>query len=84
MDLAALEKDFELYGQRDGDTWSLALVARTPELRRSVGSIQVNGESTTIRRIEIRRTAKQSIEILIEPPSSREAFTEEELERFFR
>jgi hypothetical protein len=84
MDLAALEKDFELYGQRDGDTWSLALVARTPELRRSVGSIQVNGESTTIRRIEIRRTAKTAIEILIEPPSSRAAFTEEELERFFR
>lgn len=84
MDLAALATDFELYGERDSDTWALALVPRTPALRRSVGSIHVNGESTTIRRIEIRRTAKQAIEILIEPPSSRAPFTEGELKQFFR
>jgi len=84
FEFAALAKDFELYGQRDGAAWKLALVSRTAALRRSVGQITVAGEAATIRHIEIRRTAKQAIEIVIEPPRPPAAFTAEELKRYFR
>lgn len=80
FDFAALEKDFELYGRRDGETWSLALVPRSAGLRR----IMVAGEGATIRRIEIHRTARQIIEISIAAPRPAAAFTLEELQRFFR
>ena len=80
----ALEQDFELYGQRDGAAWTLALVPRTDTLRRSVGRITVAGEGAAIRRIELRRTARQIIEILIAPPRPPTAFTAEELKTFFR
>lgn len=84
LDLPALEKDFEIYGRRDGEGWTLALVPRTDEARRSIGRINVTGEAATIRRIEIRRTAKQSIEITIGPPRPSAEFTTEELKAFFR
>jgi glycosyltransferase involved in cell wall biosynthesis len=84
FDFAALEKDFELYGQRDNATWTLALVPRTETLRRSVGRITVAGEAATIRHIEIRHSAKQAIEIIIAPPRPAAAFTAEELQRYFR
>ena len=84
FDFAALEKDFELYGQRDGEAWTLALVPRTAALRRSVGRITVSGDSTAISRIEIRRSAKQAILISMEPPKPAAAFTDEELKKFFR
>ena len=84
FDFGALEKDFELYGQRDGDRWTLALVARTDALRRSIGRITVTGDSTTIGRIELRRSAKQAIIITMEPPKPAAVFTGEELKRFFR
>jgi hypothetical protein len=84
FDFAALESDFELYGQRADAAWHLVLMPRTEALRRSVGRIAVDGEHTTIRRIELRRTAKQVVEIGIEPPRSIAAFTAAELKRFFR
>ena len=84
FDFAALEKDFELYGQRDNAAWSLALVPKTETLRRSVGRITVNGEATAVRHIEIRRTATQAIEIAIGVPRPPAAFTAEELKIFFR
>jgi hypothetical protein len=84
FDLKALDKDFELYGQRDGVAWTLALVPRTAALRDSVGRITVAGEGATIRRIEIRRTATQAIEIMIAPPRPPAPFTAEELKQYFR
>ena len=84
FDFVALEKDFELYGQRDGEAWTLALVPRTEALRRSVGHIAVAGGSAAISRIEIRRSAKQAIQIFIEPPKATASFTTEELKQFFR
>jgi hypothetical protein len=84
FDLAALETDFEIFGQRDRAAWTLVLVPRTEALRRSVGRITVAGEAATIRHIEIRHTEKQAIEINIETPRSAAAFTVEELKRFFR
>lgn len=84
FEFTALEKDFELYGQRDGIAWSLALVPRTTALRGSIGRITVTGEAAAIRRIELRRSAKQAVEILIAPPRPPAAFTTEELKKYFR
>jgi glycosyltransferase involved in cell wall biosynthesis len=84
FEFAALEKDFELYGRRDGPDWTLALVPRTKDLQRSIGRITVSGETAAIRRIELRRSAKQVIEILIAPPRPPAAFTAEEVKTYFR
>ncbi len=84
FDFGALEKDFELYGQRDCEGWIIALVARTDALRRSVGRITVSGDNAAISRIEIRRSAKQAIIITMEPPKPTAPFTVEELKSYFR
>ena len=84
FDFAALEKDFELYGQRDAAAWTLALVPHTEAMRRSVGRITVAGDATTVRHIAIRRSAQQAIEIIIAAPHPRRPFTADELRRFFR
>lgn len=84
FDFAALEKDFELYGRRDGAAWQIALVARTDELRRSVGRIEVRGEDTAVRHIEIRRSAKQAIVIDLTGPRSTAAFSADDAKRYFR
>ena len=84
LDLTALAGDFELYGQRDGAAWTLVLVPHTTALRRSLTRITVEGEAGTIRRILLRRSAKHAIEILIAPPRPPAAFTEVELQCYFR
>ncbi|MDB6165725.1 MAG: hypothetical protein JWQ83_865 [Lacunisphaera sp.] len=84
LDLAALEKDFEIYGERDGQSWNLALVPRTDAARKGIGRISVLGEAAVVRRIEIRRTAKQAIEINIEAPRSTTPFTAGEFKQYFR
>ena len=84
FDFGALEKDFELYGRRDGPVWTLALVPRTEALRRSIGRITVSGEVAAVQRIELRRSPRQSIEILMTPAHLAGAFTAEELQRYFR
>ncbi len=84
FDFPALEKDFALYGERDGPKWTLVLTARTDLLRRAIGEITVAGEAGAVYRIELRHSAKQYIEILMAAPRSRAAFTSEELKRYFR
>lgn len=84
FDFAALEKDFDIYGQRTGETWTLALSARTEAARRGIGTINVSGEGAAVRRIELRHSAKRSIEILNAPPRPSAPFTAEELKRYFR
>ncbi len=84
FDFNALEADFELYGRRDADQWTLALVPRSAELRRGIGRITVTGDATTVRRIELRRSARQYIEILINAPRPREPFSPDDVKKFFR
>ena len=84
FDLAGLEPDFELYGRREAGEWELALVPRTEALRHSVGRITAAGDGATIRRIEIRRTETQFIEIAIAPPRPPASFTAEQVKAFFR
>jgi hypothetical protein len=83
FDLTALALNFDLFGQRDGEAWTLAVVPRAPDLRQAVSDIVVTGQSAEVRRIVIRRSAKQYVEITV--GAARLApFTPEELKRFFR
>jgi hypothetical protein len=84
FDFAGLEKKFDLYGRREGDVWSLGLVARDATVRKAIGDIHVGGEGATVRRIELRRSAKQHIDIVIAAPRGTTAFSEEEVKRYFR
>jgi hypothetical protein len=84
FDFGALEKDFELYGQDDAGKWTLVLVPRREAQRRAFARITVAGESTVVRRIELWRSAKQSIEIVIAPPQPPAPFGADELKRYFR
>lgn len=84
FDLRALAETFDLYGERTATAWTLALVPRDESLRRTLGQITVTGESAVVRRIELRRSLTQRVEILIEPPRPPAPFTESETRRFFR
>lgn len=84
LDFAALERDFEVYGQRDGAAWALALVPRAEAARRSMGTIHVAGEAAQVRAIELRRSAKQHIDIAIMDVQAPANFTTDEVKRYFR
>jgi hypothetical protein len=84
MDLAALDGEFEPYGQRTGASWTLALLPRADSLRGAVSRIVASGEGAAIQRIEIDRGDRRAIEIAIEPPLPQSGFTQEELKQWFR
>jgi hypothetical protein len=84
LDFAELERTYEVYGRREGDVWSLALVPRAEDVRRAIGTILVDGEREDVRRIELRRSVKQHIDIVMSAPQTSAPFTAEELKRFFR
>lgn len=84
FDFAALAPNFELFGQRERVAWSLALVPRTATVRRAIGNIFVQGEGDFVRRIELHKSAKQHIDIVMAPPRPAAAFTAEEIQRYFR
>jgi hypothetical protein len=84
LDFPALAQDFELLGRRAGDRWSLVLVPRADDLRRTLGRISVDGEAGLVRRIELRRSALQSVEILISPPRRARPVRRGRLKRYFR
>jgi hypothetical protein len=85
FNLPALAETFDIYGERKDTAWTLVLVPRADALRRTLGQITVTGENVTVRRIELRRSATQRIEILVAPPRSPAVpFTAEELRLYFR
>lgn len=83
FDLSALAETFDLFGQREGAAWTLVVVPRAADLRRAVGQIVIAGDTAAVHRIELRRSAKQYVAILIGPPRPA-PFTTEELKRYFR
>jgi hypothetical protein len=84
MDFAALEKSFEIDGAHSADEWTLTLVPRAEAVRRSIGTIHVAGDMTSVRQIELRRSPKQHIDIVIAAPRAPAAFSADEMKRFFR
>ena len=84
FDLPALLKLFSLHAARDGEDWRLDFVPRTPELARHLSTLTVEGAGERVRRLELRRTAKQRVEVLIEKTETGVTFTAEEEKRIFR
>jgi len=84
LDLPPLAAAFDIYGLSAGSAWRLALVPRGEAMRRSLGRIELEGDGGAVRRIELRRSASQRVEILVAPALPAAAFTGDELRRFFR
>lgn len=84
LDLRSLSDTFDIYGLRTGAAWTLALVPKTEAQRRTLNRISIEGEGSAVRRIELRHSALQRVEILISPPRSTAPFTPDEFRRFFR
>lgn len=84
LDFSALEKAFELSGAHGADEWLLTLVPRDEAVRRAIGDIHVAGDDVSVRRIELRRSARQHIEVVIARPRERKAFSVEDVKRYFR
>ena len=83
FDLSALAENFEVFGLRKDADWTLAFVPRAGEIRRAVGRIIVAGNGHSVSRIELRRSAKQHITIVIGPPRPA-PFSGDELRLYFR
>jgi len=84
FDVAALQQEFEVYGQRDGATWMLAFVPRDAALTALIGTILVSGEVTTLGRIEMIKSPTQRIEITLSDTREGVLFTGDTVRRFFR
>lgn len=84
LDFAALEKEFEVFGQRSDATWSIVLVPRADGMRRAIGNIHVTGEAAVVRAIHLRRSARQHIDISLSAPRAPVTFSAEEMTRYFR
>src|SRR5690349_7771410 len=53
FDLQALQKDFEVHGRREGQTWSLGFVPRDPSFANLLGNLTVSGEGAVLKKIEM-------------------------------
>jgi hypothetical protein len=84
FDLPTLEKSFEVHGKREGDAWTLAFVPLEPTLIEFVGVLAVSGHKGTLDRIEMFKSPKQRIEILISGTQENVLFAGDVLHRFFR
>ena len=90
MTLAALTGNEDVTGAALADwekVWgniALALSVEDCSQCLGIGRITVEGEAATIRRLELRHTAKQAVEILLALPRPPAAFTAEQQRRFFR
>lgn len=85
FDFNQLLERFELRAARGGDdTWRLDFTPRDEQLAGILGQITVMGASEAVTRLEFRRTPTQRVEIFIGKTTTGQAFTTEEIARFFR
>ncbi|MEY2882175.1 MAG: hypothetical protein RLZZ15_4555 [Verrucomicrobiota bacterium] len=84
FDHGELARLFTLHGARDGADWRLDLVPRDEALGRALGRVTIVGRDTEVRRLEIRQTEKQRVEIEITATDTGVIFTAAALRRYFR
>lgn len=84
FDIAALQRDFSVYGRRDGASWSLAFAPRDATLGNLIGSVLVTGEAGIVSTIEMIKSPTQRIEITLRDTRENLIFTGDTLRRFFR
>ena len=84
FDLPALEKEFVIHGERDGEAWTLGFAPRDPNLAALLGTVVVQGRQTALDRIVMAKSNEQRIEILITKSQADVIFPMDLLQRFFR
>ena len=84
FDLPALEQHFRLSGLQEGKAWRLLFDPRDGDLARQLSRLVVEGDGAQVRKITMRKSALQRIEILIDEVKEHATFTPEEKTRFFR
>jgi len=84
FDLGALSQHFSLYAAGDADTWFFGFEPRDDSVSKTLSRLVVTGKKDHVQRILMRKSAMQSIEILVADERSQVEFTADELKRFFR
>jgi hypothetical protein len=84
FDLAELSKNFDLYGLRTGDDWQLVFDPRPGELASVLHRLVVTGQGAQVKKLEMRKSALQGMEILIGDVRTQVEFTPEETQKSFR
>jgi glycosyltransferase involved in cell wall biosynthesis len=84
FDLPRVARDFELRGDRQGPAWTLTLSPRSPALAAQFQTIVIAGAASRLSRIDLIRSAKERIEVLIGQTSDGVVFPAETLARYFR
>lgn len=84
FDLAELSKQFATYAAGDAAQWYIAFDPKDEALSHTLSRLIVTGQGDQVRRIQMRKSAVQSVEILIADVRENVTFTPEELKRFFR
>lgn len=84
FDLLALSQQFAMYAAGDSARWYFAFDPKDETLGRTLSQLIVSGEGGQVRRIQMRKSAVQSVEILIGETRENVTFTADELKRFFR
>jgi outer membrane lipoprotein-sorting protein len=84
LNFAALAEDFRLEGERKGEAWTLILWPREKMVQQAFRQITVSGRGTEVERIELRRSQRQFIEIMMNRSRESVGFTAEEIGKYFR
>jgi hypothetical protein len=84
LNFADLQKNYAIYGNHSSGAWELELVARAPASSWSIGTIFVQGSGPTVRRIDLRHSEKQRIEIIMDRTHPPAPFSADVLRRYFR
>lgn len=84
FDLAPLSEQFSLYAAGNADTWHFAFEPRQEALSKTLSRILVTGEQEQVRRIIMRKSALQRVEIEIGATRENVTFPADDLARYFR
>ncbi|HEU5078272.1 MAG TPA: outer membrane lipoprotein carrier protein LolA [Opitutaceae bacterium] len=84
FDLHSLAEHFSLYAAGDEHLWFFGFEPKDDSVSKTLSRLVVTGENEKVKRILMRKSALQSIEILIEEEHARVDFSPDELKRFFR
>jgi hypothetical protein len=84
FDLPALYPRFVIRALHVGAGWRFELTPRDPTASETLGTITVDGEETTVRHLEFRRSSSQRVEIDVGDTRSGRPFSGEDLKAYFR
>ena len=84
FDPEQLRERFFVCGNRDGEDWRIDLQPRDPKQAALLGTVTVFGRGEEIRRLMIKKSGNQRVEITIRATRQVSGFTQDERRRYFR